>query len=166
MISNDLALAFVVLKVMGEQIKTGKAVADREVLASAQPEDRTSAVLPDGTKVGTVNLNNGRLSAKVTDREAFTAWVQAEHPTEVVMTPAVRPAFEKRVLDQCKANKFPADANGDEVPGIEVSQGDPYPMVKVADDADGAVAAAYQAGELTALMARFTQPAAVEAGAL
>jgi hypothetical protein len=162
-IGNDVALALVVLKVLGEQVKTGESAAKREVAGAALPGDRTTAVLPDGTPVGTVGQAKGRINARVTDREKFTAFVQDAYPGEVELVPTVRPAFEKRVLDACKANKAPVDANGAEVPGVEVGVGDPYTTVKLGEDAHELVAAAYQSGQLEELMERYTRPA-IEAG--
>lgn len=163
MIGNDVALALVVLKVLGEQVKTGESAAKREVAGDALPGDRTTAVLPDGTPVGTVGQAKGRTLARVTDREKFVAFVQEAYPTEVEMVPTVRPAFEKRLLDACKANQAPVDANGVEVPGVEVGVGDPYTTVKLAAGAHELVAAAYQSGQLAELMERYTRPA-IEAG--
>lgn len=163
MIGNDVALALVVLKVLGEQVKTGESAAKREVAVAALPGDRTTAALPDGSPVGTVGQAKGRTNARVTDREKFVAFVQEAYPTEVEMVPTVRPSFEKRLLDACKANQAPVDANGVEVPGVEVGVGDPYTTVKLAEGAHDLVAAAYQSGQLAELMERYTQPA-IEAG--
>ena len=163
MIANDVALALVVLKVLGEQVKTGESAAKREAGAAALPGDRTTAALPDGTPVGTVGQAKGRTTARVTDREKFTAFVQETYPTEVEMVPTVRLSFEKRLLDGCKANEAPVDANGHEVPGVEVGVGDPYTTVKLGVDAHKLVGAAYQSGQLAELMERYTQPA-IEAG--
>ncbi|GAA4221411.1 hypothetical protein FHR32_005074 [Streptosporangium album] len=164
MISNELALVEVVLKAMTERLKAAKTNADAEIRATALPGDRTNAVLPDGTVIGSVSQAKGRTSAAVTDRVAFTKWAQAEHPTEVELVPTVRPAFERRVLDGCKANGVNVDANGHEVPGVEVGQGNPYSMTKVTGGAEDAIAAAYQSGELADVLERFARPA-LEAGA-
>ncbi|WP_101791095.1 hypothetical protein [Nonomuraea indica] len=163
MISNEVALAEVVLKVMTERLKQAKANADAELSATALPGDRTSAVLPDGTVAGMVGHAKGRTTARVTDRLTLTAWVQETYPSEVEMVPAIRPAFEKVLLDSCKANGANVDANGYEVPGITVGQGEPYPTTKVADGAEDAIASAYQSGQLAEVMERFTRPA-IEAG--
>ncbi|TDD54538.1 hypothetical protein E1286_04935 [Nonomuraea terrae] len=165
MIANDVALAEVVLKVMTERLKQAKANADAEIRTTALPGDRTNAVLPDGTVAGSVGQAKGRTSARVTDREKFAAWVEETYPSEVetVTTTAVRPAFEKAVLDVCKKAGHPVDVNGFEVPGIEVGQGEPYTMTKVADGAEDAIAAAYQSGQLTQMLERFTR-SAIEAG--
>ncbi|MET9339216.1 hypothetical protein [Nonomuraea sp. NPDC003804] len=163
MISNDVALAEVVLKVMTERLKQAKANADAEVRATALPGDRTSAALPDGTVAGTLSQAKGRTTARVTDREKFTAWVAMTYPGEVEQVTAVRPAYEKAVLDMCKRQGHPVDANGVEVPGVEVGQGDPYTITKVADGAEEAIAAAYQSGQLVEVMERFTRPA-IKAG--
>lgn len=165
MIANDVALAEVVLKVMTERLKQAKANADAEIRTTALPGDRTNAVLPDGTVAGSVGQAKGRTSARVIDREKFAAWVEQTYPGEVetVTTTAVRPAFEKAVLDMCKRSGHPVDANGYEVPGVEVGQGDPYTVTKVADGAEDAIATVYQSGQLTKALERFTRPA-VEAG--
>lgn len=163
MISNEVALAEVVLKVMTERLKQAKANADAELSATALPGDRTSAVLPDGTVAGTVGQTKGRTTARVVDRDRFVAWVATTYPGEVEQVAAVRPAFEKALLDMCKRQGHPVDANGVEVAGVVVGQGDPYPTTKVADGAEDAIASAYQSGQLAEVMERFTRPA-IEAG--
>lgn len=159
MISNEVALAEVVLKVMTERLKQAKASADAEVSATALPGDRTSAVLPDGTVAGTLSQAKGRTTARVADRDKFLTWVTQTYPGEVEQVTAVRPAFEKSVLDMCKRSGHPVDVNGYEVPGVEVGAGEPYTVTKVADGAEDAIAAAYQSGQLVEVMDRFTRPA-------
>lgn len=159
MISNDLALVEVVLKAMTERLKAAKANADAEIRTVALPGDRTNAVLPDGTVVGSVSQAKGRTSASVIDRAAFVKWVQVEYPTEVEMIPTVRPGFEKRLLDGCKTAGVNVDPHGLEVPGVTINQGDPYSMTKVVEGVEDAIAVAYQSGELAAVMERFTRPA-------
>lgn len=165
MISNELALAEVVLKVMTERLKAAKGQADAELRTTALPGDRTSAVLPDGTIAGTLSQAKGRVRVSVTDRDKFVAWVAMHYPGEVeqVTTTSVRPSFEKKILDDCKRHGHPVDARGTEVAGVEVGVGEPYAMTKVADGAEDAIASAYQSGQLVDALERFMRPA-IEAG--
>ncbi|MGW4406572.1 hypothetical protein ACWEJ6_21260 [Nonomuraea sp. NPDC004702] len=165
MISNDVALAEVVLKVITARLKQAKDNADAELRQTALPGDRTNAVLPDGTVAGAVTQAKGRVSARVTDRDKFVAWVAMHYPGEVeeVTSTSVRPAFEKKILDDCKRHGHPVDTDGSEVAGVEVGVGDPYSITKVADGAEDAIAAAYRSGQVTEALERFLQPA-IEAG--
>jgi hypothetical protein len=164
-ISNDVALAEVVLKVMTERLRQAKAVADAELRTTALPGDRTNAVLPDGTVAGAVTQAKGRVSARVVERDKFVAWVAMHYPGEVeeVTATTVRPAFEKKLLDDCKRHGHPVDVDGSEVAGVEVGVGDPYSITKVADGAEAIIAAAHQSGQLTEALERFVRRA-IEAG--
>ncbi|WP_344089011.1 hypothetical protein, partial [Luedemannella helvata] len=61
--------------------------------------------LPDGIEVGKVSLTAGSSEAKVTDADAFKAWVLQNHAGEIEreFRTSVRPAFEKKVLAELTA---------------------------------------------------------------
>lgn len=100
---------------------------------------RAVAALPDGTTVGTVTMTHGAASAKVVDEQAFTAWVQDNYPTEIVEQ--VRPAFKRSVLDRVKRD-------GELPPGVDLTYGDPRPMVKTEPGAETPIMRAWQSGHL------------------
>jgi hypothetical protein len=86
-----------------------------------------------GNSLGTVSLTVGRVSARVTDEAAFTAWVQRNHPDETVTV--VRDSFRKKVLDSATGKAEHGDPtavgpDGEVLPGVEVVHGLPYIMVR------------------------------------
>jgi hypothetical protein len=156
MTPQELALKFALLKVLVTELGAAKKVADGEIRDSWRAKDRLSAALPDGTVVAAVTLTSGRTTANVTDTDAYEAWVRATHPEQIETVPAttrINPDFTERLKSAARKIGVAVDAEtGEEVPGITVAAGEPYPMVKLADDARDAVAEAWQAGELTELM--------------
>lgn len=104
-------------------------------------EERVGAKLPDGTKLGAITYSEGRRSAKVTDEAAALAWCERAHPSEVQTVRMIRPAYLKMLLDLAKADDAPAGAKGvdpstgEELPFIEVQQGNPF--ISVTSTKDG-----------------------------
>lgn len=91
-----------------------------------------------GANLGTVSWTSGRASVKVVDQSAFTAWVKRNHPTEIVET--VRDSFTKKLFDEIKTKAEPGDEtpigpDGEVVPGLRVTHGNPYPSCKPTDEA-------------------------------
>ena len=152
----ELALRFALLKVLTEELKTAKAVTDCEVRDEWRPSDRLTATIPGGPDIGTVTLANGATRAAVGDTEAYEAWVRKAHPEQIETVPAttrINPEFTARITSAAKKLGIAVDAEtGEEVPGIVVLTGEPYPMVKLAEDARDVVASAWQKGQLTELM--------------
>lgn len=137
---TDLALQLAVLRVLADQIKAGREVLATEVRDTWKVGTRNIAELPDETRVGSVTLTKSRMSAKVVDRDAFTGWVKQHHPTEIEET--VRPAYETQIrADIVKT--------GEAVPGVEITEGDPYPSVRLDDGATEAIRKAWENGELS-----------------
>lgn len=126
--TKGLAVQAIALKVLGDKV-TERAVVVRAELASAlDVGDRKTAALADGTKVGSITYANGRVTPRVVDERAFTAWVSENYPDEIV--PLVRSSFRDAILAQAKANDAPVTANGELVPGIELRPGNPYLTAK------------------------------------
>jgi hypothetical protein len=93
-------------------------------------------------------------------------WVLENHPDAIqqVQVTQVDPDFTARMVAFARATGSTADpATGEEVPGLRVRDGDPYPMTKLEDNAAELVAEAWQSGELSELIASLVRPA-VEAG--
>lgn len=87
-----------------------------------------------GLKLGAVSLACADVKAKVADERAFTAWVAARYPDEMVEV--VREAFAKKLLDGATAAGEPIDpATGEVVPGVELAPGEPYLTVRPTADA-------------------------------
>lgn len=94
--------------------------------------EKVGAYLPDGTKMASVSLNDGRRSAKVTDPAAALAWCLKQYPEEVQTVQVVRPAFLKKLLDvagSLPVGKGLDPATGEVLPFIEVTRGDPFVSV-------------------------------------
>ena len=152
---HDLATTMAVLKVLLGQLSDAKKVADVEIRDGWIPGDRNTALLPGGKPFAAVSLAKGRTTANVTDTDVYEAWVKDVHPEQIeqIFTTRVRPDFTERIKSAAKKLGVAVDAEtGEEVPGITVSAGDPYPMVKLTEDAREAVAKAWRDGSLLELL--------------
>lgn len=166
MSKDETALTVALLKVLSTRIGAAKKTADKDITGGWEVSDRNAAVLPNGTKIGTVTLAKGKRSVDITDQDAYMEWVLEMHPDAVqqVQVTQVDPDFTARMIAFARATGSTADpATGDEVPGLRVRDGDPYPMTKLEDDAAALVAEAWQNGELADLIAALVRPV-VEAG--
>jgi hypothetical protein len=100
--------------------------------------EKVGAYLPDGAKIASVTRSEGRKSVKVTDEAAALAWAERNYPDEVQTVRIIRPAFLKKLLDV--AGSLPVgsagldSATGEELPFIEVYQGNPYVTVTTTED--------------------------------
>jgi hypothetical protein len=93
--------------------------------------ERVRVTDDDGNNLGAVSVTSGRVSAKVFDEQAFTAWVAERHPHQLVEV--VREAFAKKVLAEAVSAGDPVDpTTGEQIPGVELVAGDPYLMVRPA----------------------------------
>lgn len=121
-----------------EEVKTAYNDARAEAHALLEAQYKTTgtskidAVLPDGTKVGSISRQGGERAAQVIDDEAFAAWVRDTYPTEfeVEMIPMrletrVRPGFAAKVLAEATAagtaryvDEETAEVH--DVPGVEI----------------------------------------------
>lgn len=167
MSKDDTALTFALLKVLSTRIGKAKKNADAEIRDGWQVKDRNAAVLPDGTKIGSVTLAKGKLTADLVDADKFLEWVLTYHPDEVeqVTVTRVNADFTARMISYARQTGSNVDpATGEEIPGLRVQEGDPYAMTILADDAAEQVAKAWQNGQLTELIASLVQPA-IEGGA-
>lgn len=127
-------------KWLKDRIKDWEAEAKRDL--GLLPGERKAAVV-DGTVLGHVTMAKGRKTARVANEAAVLAYVKAHHPTEIeyVALEQVRPAFLKALLDDAAKKGAFIDSDGVVIDGlIEVVEGSPYPMSKLADDADIAIA--------------------------
>lgn len=103
----------------------------RTALEAADQESGTrkaAVALPDGPDIATVSLSSGEAAAKVTDEDAFKAWVIAHYGTEVErrFVTEVRAAFRDKVLGALTAAGGVEWADPDtgvihEVPGVQIA---------------------------------------------
>ncbi|MFM9777054.1 hypothetical protein [Streptomyces scabiei] len=130
---KDAATREAVLKTLLDAVKQeyDAARAETQTLLDAASEEtgtRQVAVgIPDGPDIATVSLSSGEAAAKVTDTDAFTAWVRENYESEIKrqLVTTVQPAFEKKLLAEVTAIGTGewADANGvlHEVPGVAMA---------------------------------------------
>lgn len=133
-------------KWLKDRIKDWEIEAKRDL--GLLPGERKAAVV-DGTVLGHVTMAKGRKTARVVNDAAVLAYVKAHYPTEVEVSEQVRPAFLKTLLDDAVKKGAFLDSDGVVIDGlIEVVEGSPYPMSKLADDADLAIAGLLGRGAL------------------
>lgn len=130
---RELALEEATLKaladVVTERLKAIRAET-QSGLDKADEETGTRQIvakLPDGTSIATLSLTDPKPEAKVTDAEAFQAWVMETYPDEIArrFVAEVRPAFADKVLGEMTAAgvaRFVDTETGElyDVPGVEV----------------------------------------------
>lgn len=161
MSKDETALTFALLKVLSARIGAAKKAADQDITGGWEVKDRNAAVLPDGTKIGSVTLAKGKTTVDITDADAFMEWVLETHPDaiEQVQITRVNQDFTDRMVMFARATGSTVDpATGEAVPGLRVREGTPYAMTTLEPDAAELVAKAWQNGELTELIAALVQP--------
>ncbi len=139
-----------ILKYLADGIK-GVRERDGKTAAASLPTGTRMPVMIAGTHAGFVAVQAGRKTANVTGEAAFLAWVTKHHPSEVVTTPHVRESFQDNVLKSVRERGgWPDKATGEvvDVPGVTTREGDPYPVVTLADGAENVIAGAWRAGEI------------------
>jgi hypothetical protein len=125
-------------------VKTLKEETDR--LRAALPKDmaarhieKVGAYLPDGTKMASVALSDGRITAKVTDEAAALRWCLKTYPDEVEVqtVQTIRPAFLKMLTESSKAEPVGPGVDrrtGEALPFIEVTRGNPFIVVTTTEE--------------------------------
>lgn len=121
------------LKALLDEVKGAYEEARTDVQFELDAEQKRSGgtkfdgVLPGGVKAASVSLTVGETAARVTDAEAFEAWVKEAYPSEwtVRIVKEVRPAWLVQVLGEMTAAGVPqvADKTTGEVhdvPGVEI----------------------------------------------
>lgn len=130
---RDLALEEATLKALADLVKDRLSAVRSELqsgLDAAEKEAGTRQIvakLPDETTVATLSLTDPNPEAKVTDADAFKAWVMAVFPSEVErhFVTSVRAAFEERLLAEMTAAGVPRVVDKEtgelhDVPGVTV----------------------------------------------
>lgn len=132
---RDLARVAMASKVLGDAAKEEGAAA-RAALGQQMIDGGVERVrvTGDDAEYGTVVCVPGRKSAGIVDDAAFTAWVAARYPDQMVMS--VRPSFRELLLGRATRLGDPVDKEtGELIPGVTMRQGDPYLTVKPNADA-------------------------------
>jgi hypothetical protein len=160
---KNITLQACVLKVLSDEI-TGRIQVLKDAAEAGFNATGTSQSvpeLPDGTKVATASLSGGGPSASVADENALLAWVEANHPGELVTS--VRPSYKEKLLAAAKEAGRPVDpATGEVVPGITVSKSTPFISLRFKRGGKDAIVAAYRAGQLADI--DLVTPPALEGG--
>lgn len=122
------ALEAAVIKELATRNKATRAAVEKTL----EPGDRKTAYLGEGDdkrEVGSVRLDRAKAGWRITDRDKFTAWVQANHPAAIVLTPTVVPLWEASVLKQGST------PDGEIPDGIDWVEGKPTFVVTPNDEA-------------------------------
>lgn len=160
--SHDLAARFALLKILTSKLSDAKKAADCEIRDTWETGDRNTAKLPNGKALGSVTLAKGRAVARLVDEPAYQEWVAETHPEhiETVTITRVDPAFTERLMSAARQMGVAVDGEtGEEVPGIRVEVGDPYPTTRIAPGAAEAISEAWQRGELAEPLGGLLRPA-------
>jgi len=143
---NDATTTLALCRWLKDRIKAWESDAKTQ-LAMLQGERKAAVVA--GQLIGHVTMAKGRRTAKVANEHALLAYVKAHHPTEIETVEQIQPAFLKRMLDDASKRGAHVDSDGVVVDGlIDVVDGEPYPMSKLAEDADIVIAGLLARGEL------------------
>jgi hypothetical protein len=112
---------------LGAQAKAVEKAAKAELLELCGKTGATTLKVKDddGTALATISMSEGRKSADVTNETALLAWVRKNRPDHIRET--VADGYVKSLLKLALENGAAVDEDtGEVIPGIDVSQGDPY----------------------------------------
>lgn len=150
-----LALRALSLRLLADRVKQADTTNRAQIEDWFAVKDRKVAWLPlDGQKVeiGHVRRDPGSVSAVVVNMGELIDWCEQNAPTEVEeYAPApvtrVRPAYLSALLDAAKKQGAAVSPDGEVIPGIRVTTGDPRTVVKPAGtvEAEAALMAAIAA---------------------
>ncbi|MGC5343680.1 hypothetical protein [Streptomyces sp. DT171] len=128
-----------VLGALLDEVKAAYAAArtDAEYLLTQQYKatgsTKVDAMLPDGTKVGSITRTPGEIAAKVIDEDVFRAWVRDTYPSEHVVKAVpmrivaeVQPGFTSKLLAEMTAagrTQYADPTTGEvhDVPGVAIA---------------------------------------------
>ncbi len=138
------AATLALCKWLKDRIKEWEEAAKAEL--GLLPGERAAATI-GGKVLAFITLTQGRKTAKVVNEMALLDFVQRFYPGEVV--PQVNPAFRDKLVKDVQRLGALVDPDGEVHDGvIEMTAGAPYPMTKLVDDADQAMADLLAAGRL------------------
>jgi hypothetical protein len=149
--TRTLAVHVVALRVLADRVKDRTAEVKAELQAQLDVGDRKNAQLPNGDSVGAITYTRGRSGARVADENAFTEWVTANYPDELVTT--VRSSFRDAVLSNAKNDGAAVTANGEIIPGVELYHSEPYLSAKPLPGAAEVILSAVRLDHVLAIQA-------------
>lgn len=118
-------------KWLRDQINKWETQAKEVIARELEGGERTKAVAPDGTVIGSVTRAEGARSMSIDNEEGFLMWVKQRYPHEVVET--VRPAFVKLCAEKVKVLGGLPDANGELCPHVSLSRNEPSISARLTD---------------------------------
>lgn len=134
------ALRTAVVNTLLGKVKEADKTARSDILNQLDPGDRLTANYK-GQPIAAVAVARGKVVPSVSDADKLAKWVAEHYPTEVDHKPVVRPAFLSAILSATREAGQPCAPDGTlDVPGISVSQGDPYVVVTPTSEAQAIVA--------------------------
>jgi hypothetical protein len=142
---RDAAARAVVYQIIEQAAKARKDEAKAE-LTQLQPGDTVGGQW-DGQLLGKATMTAGRTRLVVTDEGKLLAWLQSNHPTEIVISP--NPAYLKALESTARNVGAVIDNQGEIVPGVELTHGDPYVSVRKQPDAPFLVAQLLSGGRIS-----------------
>ena len=150
MTEHRLALRVAALGALRDKIAAAEKLAREELWAEMRAGDRQTAHYA-GRLIGAVTAAKGRITPMVFDPDAFASWVAENYPTEVVHKPVVRESYKAAVLAASKRAGEPCTPDGRlDVPGIRISEGDPFLQLRLTDEAAAIVLDMVRDGVITA----------------
>lgn len=121
-------VAKVLSDLIGREVKEVRKALEPALL----PGDKTKAVLPDGTVVGEVLYTEQPVSVVVTDEKALMEYVRRNRPDEVLTREYIRESYLNHLKEMAREQLvedthggYVIDAQGEEVPGLDLDYGSP-----------------------------------------
>ncbi len=152
---REIATRLIAIGVVQAELKAEETRLRQEFGKVSEIGDRSTAKLGD-TPLGTVTMCEGSSTPLVADYDALLAWVLENHPEQIERKPSVRHSFVEVLKSHVKDFGGLVDEDGvvQPVPGIEIREGDPKPMVKASAGAKSAVLDAIRDGRYLAIEPR------------
>lgn len=146
----DVATQLGVVKFLSDKLTAARKEDLGPQVTSTLPVGTRLPVMVGGEHIGWLSIPQPRTTASVVNDARFLAWVKENFPTEIVTVEQVRESFAKNVLESVKAHGGWRTKNDTviDVPGVTVSQGDPYPKVDLAEGAGEAIGKAWRGGQI------------------
>lgn len=141
---RSAAARAVVFQVLEQAAKKHKDEAKAE-LAQLEAGDTIAGKWGDQL-LGKATMTTGRTKLVVTDEKKLVEWLQWHHPEEIVLS--ANPAWLRQIEERARGLGQPVDSGGELVPGVELTQGEPYVSVRKAPDAPFVVAQLLSSGRV------------------
>jgi len=147
---KELARLALTVGVVKAKINAADTALRQQLAAVLDPSERIPGRIGDA-KIGSASKTDPKPAARITNGEAFRAWVKDNRPEEIVTVEAVNSAFERALLKlYTECGGMPND-DGEvfEVPGVSIVPGVPIVRVVPDDGAEQIIAAAMAEDGLT-----------------